>query len=132
MKFQFTPLASSTFLELHTMLRKSVLPLLPVALLLLAFTSPVRAQEPRAEKYAAMILAEPGLAAYWLLDGDLQDLQGRAPGQAGGPGVRFVAGPANEKAVLLEKGGFVTMGPCPTSWRTGRTIRSRCFAMESR
>jgi hypothetical protein len=96
------------------MLRKPVLILLSAALLLLALTSPAAAaQEPRVTKYASMIRAEPGLVAYWPFDGDLTDTQGRAPGKGGPPGVRFVAGPADGNAVLLEKGGFVTMGPCP-------------------
>ena len=95
------------------MLRQPVLILLSAALLLLTLASPAAAQEPRVKKYASMIRAEPGLVAYWPCDGDLTDTQDRAPGKGGPPGVRFVAGPADGSAVLLEKGGFVTMGPCP-------------------
>jgi hypothetical protein len=95
------------------MFHKRVLPRLPALLLLLTYVSPARADEPGVQKYASMILAEPGLAAYWPLGGDLRDVLGRALGNAGEPGVRFVHGPENGNAVLLEKGGFVTMGPCP-------------------
>lgn len=83
------------------------------ALLLLTLASPAKGQESRVPDYASVIRAETGLAAYWPFDGDLTDTQGRAPGKAGQPGVPFVAGPAGGKAALLEKGGFVTLGPCP-------------------
>ena len=94
------------------MLFTPILPLLRVALLLmLAF--PVLAGEPSLPHYVSTILAEPGLVAYWPLDNDLKDLRGRSPGKWGEQGERFVAGPAEGTAVLLENGGFVTMGPCP-------------------
>ena len=104
------------------MLRKPVLILLSAALHLLTLAPPAPAQEPCDKKYASMISDEPGLAAYWPFDGDLTDTQGRAPGKGGPPGVRFVAGPADGSAVLLEKGGFVTMGPCPHLDLTQTTI----------
>ncbi|HIE50763.1 MAG TPA: twin-arginine translocation signal domain-containing protein, partial [Armatimonadetes bacterium] len=65
------------------------------------------------QRYAQVVLAEPGLLAYWRMEGDLQDAKGPAHGEARGKGIRFLEGPGGGQALALDQGRWVTMGPTP-------------------
>jgi len=66
-----------------------------------------------AEQYSAIVAAEPGLAAFWPLQSDLEDAKGSADGQAKGGQPQFAEGPGGAKALLLADRRFVTMGNTP-------------------
>ncbi len=70
----------------------------------------LRAQEPTAEKYAALVAAEPDLVAYWRFEGDCRDAKGTAHGEPQRGDPQFGEGPGGGKALVLEKGRYVTMG----------------------
>ncbi|HID21655.1 MAG TPA: hypothetical protein EYP14_04560 [Planctomycetaceae bacterium] len=77
----------------------------------LLFSLPVLAEADRRSRLAPIITADPGLVAYWPLDGHLRDTLGRSPLRAVGGGLRFVDSPAGGQAVLLEDARFLTAGP---------------------
>lgn len=63
--------------------------------------------------YAAAVQAEPSLLAYWRLDGALKAARGTASGEMRGGAAGYVPGPLGGRALSLEGGRFVTMGPTP-------------------
>jgi len=64
-------------------------------------------------RYAAAVLAEPTLLSYWRLDGSLKPERGAEAGKMRRGEARYEAGPLGERALSLEGGRFVTMGPAP-------------------
>ncbi len=62
------------------------------------------------EKYAATVLAEPNLVAYWPFEGNGLDARGSLPAQHQGGQPVFGAGPVGGKALVLADKRFVTMG----------------------
>jgi uncharacterized protein (DUF608 family) len=69
--------------------------------------------EPAVEQYAALVSAEPDLVAYWRFEGDLGDAKGTADGQLQRGAPQFGDGPGGGKALVLDGGRYVTMGPTP-------------------
>ncbi len=85
-----------------------------LAVLLAAVSrSSLPAAVPGPESYAKMIAAEPDLVAHWAFDGSLNDAQGKADAQPKGGQPQFTQGPGGDKALLLEKRRYVTMGNTP-------------------
>ncbi len=73
----------------------------------------LHAAEPAAERYAELVRADADLAAYWRFEGDCRDTEGTAHTQVKGGDARFAEGPGGGKAVVLEGGRYLTMGPTP-------------------
>jgi len=87
---------------------------LPLVLGALLITSPtLLAADLGAEQYAAIVSADPDLVAYWRFEGDCRDAKGTADGQPQRGEPQFGEGPGGGKAIVLEKGRFVTMGKTP-------------------
>ncbi len=63
-------------------------------------------------RYAQVVASEKGLAAWWRMEGNLNDEMGKAPATLRGGPLRFVSGPAG-KALALAKGKFITVGKAP-------------------
>ncbi len=74
---------------------------------------PVLADDQRRSQLFSVITADPGLVAYWPLDGDTSDWKGRAPLQPVGGEPEFVESSTGGKAAVLEQGRFFTAGPTP-------------------
>ena len=74
----------------------------------LAAVSPTSGETP-SDRYAQIIVAEPGLVGYWRMDGNLTDKKTGDSGTATGGPARFVEAPVGGKALALDKGQFVTV-----------------------
>jgi len=79
------------------------------------FSTPVEgvATDAGAEQYAAMLLAEPDLVAYWRFEGNCDDARGTANGRPQRGESQFGEGPAGGSALVLEDGRFLSMGNTP-------------------
>jgi uncharacterized protein (DUF608 family) len=69
--------------------------------------------EPAVERYAAAVAGEDGLVARWRFEGDAKDAKGAAHGEVRGGEAAWVEGPGGGKAIALEGGRFLAMGPAP-------------------
>ena len=83
------------------------------AVLAVAAPAVLSAAEPGAGAYAKAIAAESDLVTHWPLNGDLKAAPGKADAEPKGGPAEFVPGPGGAKAMLLDKGRYVTLGSTP-------------------